>query len=102
MFTALCTQTKATGGPCEAHSLPDSAFCLFHDPTHTDALAAGRSRGGSTPRRRSRRFPLVLDHLNVAELLSELFLDALNHPEAIDTKRLQALTRLAQVILKAV
>jgi hypothetical protein len=102
MSHACCTFIKPNNEPCAARPLPDSDFCLFHDPAHQDALAAGRSKGGATPRRRFRRFPRLLDHLHVAELLSELFIEALNDPQPLDTKRLQALTRLAQVILKTV
>src|SRR5437899_385009 len=102
MSTTCCAYTKPDGDPCAARPLPTSDFCLFHDPAHAEALAAGRSQGGSTPRRRLRRFPRLLDHVHVAELLGELFIDALNDPQAIDTKRLHALTALSRVLLKAV
>jgi hypothetical protein len=102
MSTTCCTFIKPDGAPCDAHALPDSEFCLFHDPAHAVALAEARSKGGSTPRRRVRRYPRRLDHLHVADLLSELFIDALNSPEPIDTPRLRALTHLAQLLLKTV
>src|SRR3989442_14072647 len=102
MSATCCPIIKPDGDPCAARPLPDSAFCLFHDPAHQQALAESRSKGGSTPRRRLRRFPRLLDHVHVAELLGELFIDALNNPDAIDTKRLQALTPLSRALLKAV
>src|SRR5712691_1984486 len=119
MSAPCCTHTKPNGDPCAARRLPASDFCLFHDPDHAEALAAARSKGGAAPRRRFRPRgpapaavrcaaktrlprPRLLDHLHVAELLGELFVDALNNPDAIDTKRLQALTALSRALLKAV
>src|SRR2546428_1122315 len=102
MSATCCTYIKPDGAPCAARPLPNSDFCLFHDPDHQQALTESRSKGGSTPRRRTRRFPRLLDHVHVAELLGELFIEALNNPEAINTKRLQALTALSRVLLTAV
>src|SRR5712692_5745676 len=102
MSAPCCPFVKPDGAPCAARPLPQSDFCLFHDPDHQQALAESRSKGGSTPRRRLRRFPRVLDHVHVAELLGELFIEALNHTDVSDTKRLQALTNLSRVLLKAV
>ena len=102
MSATCCPFIKPDGAPCAARPLPNSSFCLFHDPAHQQALAESRSKGGSTPRRRLRRFPRLLDHVHVAELLGELFIDSLNNPDAIDTKRLQALTALSRALLKAV
>src|SRR5713101_3367555 len=102
MPATCCTFVKPDGAPCAARPLSNSFFCLFHDPDHQQALAESRSNGGSTPRRRLRRFPRLLDHVHVAELLGELFVDALNNPDAIDTHRLQALTALSRALLKAV
>src|SRR6266852_7247137 len=102
MSDTCCPFIKPDGEPCAAHPLPDSDFCLFHDPAHQQALAESRSKGGAAPRRRTRRFPRLLDHVHVAELLGELFVDALNHTDVSDTKRLQTLTNLSRVLLKAV
>src|SRR5216683_7772012 len=102
MPDCTCSFIKPDGALCAAHPLPNSDFCLFHDPDHQQALAQSRSKGGATPRRRTRRFPRLLDHVHVAELLGELFVDALNHTDVSDTKRLQALTNLSRVLLKAV
>src|SRR5437899_9479190 len=102
MSDTYCTATTATGQPCRAHPRPGRSFCALHDPDLAETVADGRSKGGAAPRRRLRRYPRLLDHLHVAELLGELFIEALNDPEAIDTKRLQALTNLARVLLKAV
>src|SRR5260370_821084 len=49
-----------------------------------------------------RPFPPLLNPLDVAWLLGALFIEALNTPEPIDTKRLQALPRLAALLLKAI
>src|SRR5216684_3636604 len=102
MSATCCPFIKPDGAPCAAHPLPGSDFCLFHDPAHQQALAESRSKGGSTPRRRTRRFPRLLDYVHVAELLGELFVEALNHTDVSDTKRLQTLTNLSRVLLKAV
>src|SRR5438094_6147107 len=102
MSDTCCPFIKPDGAPCAAHPLPSSAFCLFPDPDHQQALAESRSKGGCTPCRRLRRFPRLLDHVHVAELLGELFIDSLNNPDAIDTKRIQALTALSCALLKAV
>src|SRR5712692_3948440 len=102
MPATRCTFVKPNGAPCAARPLPNSAFCLFHDPDHQHALAESRRQGGSAPRRRTRRFPRLLDHVHVAELLGELFVEALNHTDVSDTKRLQALTNLSRVLLTAV
>src|SRR5712692_3961445 len=102
MSDTCCPFIKPDGAPCAAHPLPNSDFCLFHDPAHQQALAESRSKGGATPRRRLRRYPRLLDHVHVAELLGELFVEALNHTDVSDTKRLQALTNLSRVLLKAV
>src|SRR5207245_8538101 len=75
MSDTCCPFIKPDGAPCAAHPLPNSNFCLFHHPDHQQALAESRSKGGSTPRRRTRRFPRLLDHVHVAELLGELFIE---------------------------
>src|SRR5262249_52285227 len=85
-----------------ARPLPGSDFCLFHDPGHQELLAHSRSQGGAAPRRRPRRYPRTLDYKHVAELLSELFVDALNEPAPLDAPRLPPLTRPPQVLLQAV
>src|SRR6266702_7523770 len=102
MSAPCCPFIKPDGEPCAARPLPNSDFCLFHDPDHQQALAQSRSKGGATPRRRTRRFPRLLDHVHVAELLGELFIDALNHTDVADTKRLQTLANLSRVLLTAV
>jgi hypothetical protein len=101
MSQPCCAATSASDRPCAARPLPGSDFCLFHDPAHQPALAQGRSKGGSTPRR-IRRYPRILDYKYAAELLSELFIDALNDPAAYDPARLRALTGLSKVLLQAV
>src|SRR6266849_8388664 len=102
MSATCCPFIKPDGAPCAAHPLPNSDFCLFHDPAHQQAQAEARSKGGSSPRRRTRRFPRLLDHVHVAELLGELFIEALNHTDVSDTKRLQTLANLSRVLLTAV
>src|SRR6266404_1787558 len=102
MSEPCCTATTRDGRPCAAHPLPGSEFCLFHDPRRRQALSQSRSKGGATPRRRTRRYPLLLDYKHVAELLSELFVEALNDPAAADPQRLRALTGLARVLLQTV
>src|SRR6266849_4414762 len=102
MSATCCPFIKPDGAPCAAPPPPNSDFCLFPDPAHPQALAESPSKGGSTPRPRARRFPRLLDHVHVAELLGELFVEALNHTDVSDTKRLQTLTNLSRALLKAV
>jgi hypothetical protein len=102
MSDTICTATRADGQPCRAYAVKGSSFCLFHDPAHQEALAASRSQGGATPRRRTRRLPRLLDHMHVAEILGELLVAAMNEPGPADPRRVQALTGLARVLLKAV
>jgi hypothetical protein len=102
MSQPCCTATTRDGRPCAARPLPGGQFCLFHDPAHQPALTDSRRQGGATPRRRTRRFPRLLDHHQVGELLGELLIDALNDPTACDPTRLRALTGLANVLLRAV
>src|SRR5713226_6045475 len=99
MSETCCPFIKPDGERCAAHPLPNSDFCLFHDPEQAEAQAQARRKGGAAPRR---RFPRLLDHVHVAELLGELFIDALNQTDVSDTKRLQTLTNLSRVLLKAV
>jgi hypothetical protein len=96
-----CAATTRDGAPCHAHPVPGSDFCPFHHPDNAAAVAEGRSKGGAAPRR-VRRVPLVLDHVHVAALMSELLVEAVNHPEAVDPKRLHAVTNLSRALLKAV
>src|SRR5437764_553444 len=102
MSDTHCTALIATGQPCRAHPLPGRPFCALHDPELSDTIAEGRSKGGASPRRRSRRLPPVLDHLHVAQLLSELLVEAVNATDASNPRQLQAVTGLSRVLLKAV
>jgi len=54
MSATCCPFIKPDGEPCAARPLPNRDFCLFHDPDHQQALTESRSKGGSTPRRRTR------------------------------------------------
>src|SRR5438046_9454134 len=99
--TPTCAATTRDGSPCHARPVPGSDFCPFHDPDHAPAFAAGRGKGGAAPRRRLRRLPVILDHMHVAELMSELLVDAMNHPDTVDSGRLHALTGVSRLILPA-
>src|SRR4051794_3540941 len=98
MSQPCCAATSALHRPCAARPLPGSDFCLFHDPAPPPAPPDTRRRGGAPPPRRPRRFPRVLDYKHVAELLSELLVDALNDPAAADPARLRALTGLSSLL----
>src|SRR5215212_7087724 len=100
--TPTCAATTHDGSPCRARPVPGSDVCPFHHPDHADAFATGRGKGGAAPRRRIRRLPVILDHMHVAELMSELLVDAMNHPDTVDWVRLHALTGVSRVILRAV
>lgn len=41
-----CTGTTKAGKRCSAVALPDSEFCISHDPTRVVELAAYREKGG--------------------------------------------------------
>jgi hypothetical protein len=99
---AACAVLKADGQPCRARPIPGSDYCPFHHPDHSSAFADGRAQGGAAPRRRVRRLPVILDHLHVAEFLSELIVDAMNAPDGSDLRRLHAVTQATRVLLKAV
>ena len=45
--TRACKATCKTGKPCKGQALPNSDYCLFHDPTRATIRAAGRKLGGS-------------------------------------------------------
>lgn len=100
MNKPICSHHKADGTPCRAPALAGRPFCYFHDPQHAAVLAAGRRKGGAAPRRRVRRYPRRLRQGDVAEVLSEILIAALNHPEAMPDDRLRALTRLAETLLR--
>src|SRR5947207_2641330 len=102
MSEPCCVAITREGRPCAARPLPGRECCLFHDPDHREAQTESRRQGGSAPRRRIRRFPRVLDHRHVAELLGEVLIDALNDPTAFDPARLRALTHLARLLLRTV
>src|SRR5439155_851779 len=102
MSDTCCTALTATGQPCRAHPRPGRPFCALHDPELAGAIAEGRSKGGAAPRRRVRRLPPILDHLHVAQLLSELLVDAVNATDPGNPRQLQAVTGLSRVLLKAV
>jgi hypothetical protein len=42
----LCIATKLDGSKCEAAALPDSEFCVFHDPSRAAERRVAQSRGG--------------------------------------------------------
>src|SRR5262245_37344840 len=102
MSQPCCTATTRAGRPCAARPLPGRPFCLFHDPDRQPGLAESHRKGGSTPRRRTRRYPRILAYTHVAELLGEILIDALNEPAACNPQRLRAFTGLATVLLRAV
>jgi hypothetical protein len=97
-----CQATTQDGAPCRARVIDGATYCPFHHPDHAEAVAAGRRRGGSAPYHRARRLPAVLDHMHVAEFMSELLVDAMNDPDRADLRRLAALTSLSRVLLRAV
>jgi hypothetical protein len=61
---------------------------VFHDPDTADKVAAGRRKGGATSRRPNRR--------QLAALLGELLIQALEQPDPADTGRLQTIAGLAR------
>src|SRR5215218_4139801 len=102
MTAAGCPATTRDGSPCQVQPAPGSSFCPFHDPTRAAAFAEGRRQGGAASHRRPRRFPRVLDYRHVAELLGELFVDALNQADPADPRSLCALNQLSRTLLLAV
>jgi hypothetical protein len=52
----FCKATKRDGNPCQAHPLPGSDMCVFHDPGCAAKRAEGRRAGGME---RSRKMALL-------------------------------------------
>src|SRR3954454_4622160 len=102
MTATLCTATTRDGSPCQAQPAPGHPFCPSHAPDRAEAFAAGRAKGGAASHRRPRRFPRVLDYRHIAELLGELFVDALNQADPADPRSLGALNQLSRTLLLAV
>jgi hypothetical protein len=102
LMTDACAATTKDGAPCQARPLPGSPFCPFHDPARAAAFAEGRRQGGAASHRRPRRFPRLLDYRHVAELLGELFVDALNNADPADPRALSAVNQLSRTLLQAV
>jgi hypothetical protein len=100
MNKPICTHHKPDGTPCRARAIPGRPFCFVHDPEQAEAQAAGRRKGGTAPRHHIRRYPRRLRQGDVAEVLSELLIDAMNNPQAVPDDRLRALTRIAEALLK--
>src|SRR5260221_664730 len=96
-----CTALTAAGQPCRAHPRPGHPFCALYDSELAGTIAQGRSKGGAAPRR-SRRLPPILDHLHVAQLLSELLVDAVNSTDPSNPRQLQAVTGLSRGLLGSV
>jgi hypothetical protein len=42
----VCKANKLDGSKCRTAALPQSEFCLFHDPSRAKQCKEGRSRGG--------------------------------------------------------
>ena len=64
-----CSGTTKAGLPCKAKALPDSAFCIAHDPTKVTQLAEWRRKGGYAKSNRSRaKKALPADPLTNEEL----------------------------------
>jgi hypothetical protein len=98
---ATCAARKADGTPCRARPLPGRHCCLFHDPSHAEAMRSGRRCGGAAPRRRYSRLPRHFTADQVTRHLARLFVDALNAPAALDPALLRTLTRAAALLLQA-
>ena len=41
-----CKATNKSGEPCKGHCMPDSEYCLFHDPARAAERAKARQQGG--------------------------------------------------------
>jgi hypothetical protein len=89
--SARCTQIRPNGRPCKARALPAGPYCVFHDPALADKVAAGRRKGGATSRRPGPR--------QLAALLGELLVQALEQPDPANTTRLQTINTLARATL---
>ena len=46
-----CTARRQDGQPCRAQALPESDYCLFHDPAHAEEQVESRRLGGIRRRR---------------------------------------------------
>src|SRR5207247_385081 len=72
------------------------------DPAHADSQTADRRRGGATPRRRVHRYPRRLNRTHLAELLGEILISGLNHPDQSDIRRLQLILTVSRLILRSI
>jgi hypothetical protein len=49
-----CNGTNRAGGRCNGKALPDSAYCIAHDPTKVVAITEARRKGGAARSNRAR------------------------------------------------
>lgn len=99
-----CEGTNSRRRQCEAHALPDSPYCWFHDPAKVEERKQARANGGQARAGRKitqgntqpREIRTVAD---VLALLGETVNDALLLENSLN--RATVISRLALAMLKA-
>ncbi len=103
MTKRVCRFRKDDGQACGSPPLRDGAFCLWHDPEHTDEVAEARKIGGSR-RKRERTVAVAYDFEglttveSVRRLIEIAVVDTLSMENSINRNR--TLAYLAQGAIK--
>jgi len=59
MSRDTCQGTRGSGEPCRAWALPNSRFCLWHDPAQEGKRQEAREKGGRNKRTEARLTKLM-------------------------------------------
>ena len=99
-----CRGIGNKGERCRASRLPDSDYCVFHDPEHAEAIQEGRRRGGLRRRREGTlAAALNFEGLSTIEELQRLLeivtMDALSLENSIARNRALVMIVLARARL---
>jgi hypothetical protein len=101
-MTAKCSAIARSGNRCTSPVLPDSRFCLMHDPQASEVRRAASRKGGksrATSERMKKALPETMTASDVAAWLSALFTSVLTG--RIDAKTGNACAAIARVLLEA-
>lgn len=72
----ICTAVaRRSGAPCQAYARPESAFCIFHDPSYSEARRQNARAGGraSGTAREAKPVPLAYLDVSTPQRRAELF-----------------------------
>lgn len=88
---ALCSGTRADGGPCGAQAISNSSWCFNHHPDYEEARRRRASKGGRRGGR-GRPSPAVAELARLQHRFEELAEELVEKPGYAD--RAQAMGRL--------